>query len=173
MGNASPDMHHILDLQEKPLSQVPPRDAGRAKSSSLNPLFSIKVTARASPRARVVVVLAVGARPRGQASSFTWISRSTSAGLCQSRLRIAGERDQTVSVSLDQGKNLDQFPGLTAVGDGNDHILFGQHPEITIHPFGWVEEEGRCPCAGKRGGDLSATSPDFPMPMRTTLPCSE
>src|SRR3984885_11444864 len=50
-----------------------------AKSSSLNPRFSLKVTARASPSASIVVVEAVGARPSEQASCAIEQSSVTSA----------------------------------------------------------------------------------------------
>src|SRR5271155_1279617 len=50
-----------------------------AKSSSLNPRFSLSVTASASPRASIVVVEAVGASPSEQASSAIEQSRATSA----------------------------------------------------------------------------------------------
>ena len=50
-----------------------------AKSLSPNPLRTISVIARASPRASAAVVLAVGARFSGHASSSTRQSRVTSA----------------------------------------------------------------------------------------------
>src|SRR5882762_336255 len=50
-----------------------------AKSSSWNPRFSERATANASPRASMVVVEAVGARPREQASLSTEQSRATFA----------------------------------------------------------------------------------------------
>ena len=46
-----------------------------AKSSLLNPRISNKATAKASPIAKVAVVLAVGARSRVQASFSTDVSR--------------------------------------------------------------------------------------------------
>src|SRR5215467_5810584 len=50
-----------------------------AKSSSLNPRRSLNATASASPKANIVVVEAVGASPREQASCATEQSRATSA----------------------------------------------------------------------------------------------
>src|SRR5580704_10171233 len=50
-----------------------------AKSSSLNPRRSLNVTASASPKASIVVVEAVGASPKEQASCATEQSRATSA----------------------------------------------------------------------------------------------
>src|ERR1019366_7898054 len=49
-----------------------------AKSSSLNPRFSESATANASPRASMVVVEAVGASPREQASWEIEQSKATS-----------------------------------------------------------------------------------------------
>src|SRR3989304_2537482 len=59
------------------LPRLPP-GCGSAKSSSLKPLFSRRATARASPMDSAAAVDAVGARPRGHASSFTPISMITS-----------------------------------------------------------------------------------------------
>src|SRR5271170_4047986 len=50
-----------------------------AKSSSLNPRFSLSVTASASPKASIVVVEAVGANPSEHASSAIEQSKATSA----------------------------------------------------------------------------------------------
>ena len=50
-----------------------------AKSLLLNSLASSKATAIASPRASAAVVLVVGARSRGHASSDTPVSRLISA----------------------------------------------------------------------------------------------
>src|SRR5579864_1335346 len=49
-----------------------------AKSSSLNPRLSLRVTASASPNASIVVVEAVGASPSEQASCATEQSKATS-----------------------------------------------------------------------------------------------
>src|SRR5229473_1655003 len=62
------------------LPSAPPGWA-RAKSCSSKPRASSKATARASPSASAAVVLAVGARFRGQASCATPASRCTSASL--------------------------------------------------------------------------------------------
>ena len=48
-----------------------------AKSSLVNPRASSKAIANASPITKVAVVLAVGARPRGHASSVTCVFRLT------------------------------------------------------------------------------------------------
>ena len=64
-------------LYVKPLPSAPDGWKIR-KSSSEKPLFSSRHTARASPIARVAVVLAVGALFNGQASFSTEISRVTS-----------------------------------------------------------------------------------------------
>jgi len=49
-----------------------------AKSSCRKPFLTSSTIASASPRARAAVVLAVGARFNGHASSLTWQSRMTS-----------------------------------------------------------------------------------------------
>ena len=57
----------------------PPPGCRWAKSSWRNPFRASRVMARASPRARAAVVLAVGTRFRGHASARTPQSRATSA----------------------------------------------------------------------------------------------
>ena len=57
-----------------------------AKSSALKPRASSRAAARASPRANCTVVLAVGARFKGQASRSTLVSSTQSA--CLARLEV-------------------------------------------------------------------------------------
>ena len=59
-----------------------------AKSSAVNPLCSRSAIASASPMTRFAVVLAVGARSRGQASSGTPIFRCTSAAVANVELAL-------------------------------------------------------------------------------------
>ena len=73
-----------------------PPGCERAKSSSRKPRASSRATASASPRAKVAVVLAVGARLRGQASlataifKCTWAnSASEDSGLPVMEIRVA------------------------------------------------------------------------------------
>ena len=58
---------------------IGPPGCERAKSSTEKPRASSSAIASASPSASVAVVLAVGARPSGQASASTAASRCTSA----------------------------------------------------------------------------------------------
>ena len=66
----------------------------RAKSSSRKPLRTDTAIASASPRARLAVVDAVGARLSGQASRRTPRSRWTSAASASGECRVRGHRDQ-------------------------------------------------------------------------------
>src|SRR5215467_7985641 len=76
-GKASPEC--ISDSTRANCFPKLPPGCRLAKSSSLNPRFSERATASASPRASMVVVDAVGARPRLQASLATEQSSATSA----------------------------------------------------------------------------------------------
>src|SRR5260370_878075 len=76
-GSASPEC--ISDSTRANLFPSFPPGCKLAKSSSLNPRFSLSVTASASPNASIVVVEAVGARPSEQASLAIEQSSATSA----------------------------------------------------------------------------------------------
>ena len=76
-GTASPVCIR-LSTRARRLPSLPPGWRS-AKSSSLKPRFSARVTAKASPSANIVVVEAVGASPSEQASLAMEQSNETSA----------------------------------------------------------------------------------------------
>src|SRR5580692_9442766 len=76
-GSASPEC--INDSTRASRFPNFPPGCKLAKSSSLNPRRSLKVTASASPNASIAVVEAVGASPSAQASCAIEQSNATSA----------------------------------------------------------------------------------------------
>jgi hypothetical protein len=61
--------------------------------------------------------------------------------------------------AFDVGQQLDNFLGLAAIGNGDQHIVPPQHAKIAVNPFSRMEEKGRCPGARHRRGDLLADMP--------------
>ena len=74
-GSSSPVCIKCFTCNNKRLPKAP-AGCERAKSSEVNPRASNNATANASPKAKVAVVLDVGARPKGHAS---WILPNVSA----------------------------------------------------------------------------------------------
>ena len=54
--------------------------------------------------AKAAVVLVVGAKPSGQASSLTLTLSTTSPALAESRFGIAGDHDQLKTMKLEMGQ---------------------------------------------------------------------
>jgi len=73
--------------------------------------------ARASPRASEAVVLAVGTRFIGQASSLTWQSSATSAFQSEARAGIPGHGDELRPDAANELEHAQHFLGLAAVGE--------------------------------------------------------
>jgi hypothetical protein len=82
--------------------------------------------------ARRAVVLAVGASPRGQASVSTPTSMTLSLSLASVEF-VARERDdrQPVAGCWDQILS----SSVSAVGQGDENVVSGHNPEISMHGF--------------------------------------
>ena len=115
-GSCSPVRITSSTCSNRRRPEVPP-GCERAKSSSVKPRASSTATASASPIASVAVVLAVGARLCGQASSGTLTSSTDARRFAERRLRPAGHRDQRHAQALDDGQDRDQLGGFAGVRD--------------------------------------------------------
>src|ERR1044072_6853982 len=115
-----------------------------AKSSCWNPFALNSVIASASPRASAAVVLAVGTRVIGHASSETKQSSATTAACprvaLQSRV-VATTR--APARPLDAPEPPNNLLGLAAVGQRDNHAVRAQHAEIAVNRFGGMQEERR------------------------------
>ena len=132
-----------------------PPGCERAKSSAPKPRASSSATASASPSASAAVVLAVGARLSGQASSSTRASRCD-VGLARQRgIGVAGDGDQLAALALDQRHDGQQFVVLAGVGKRDQHVVARDHAQVAMHGFGGMHEIGRRAGAGHGGGDLA------------------
>ena len=61
--------------------------------------------------------------------------------LGQDRVGVAGHADQRSTHALDQGQDGNHFAGAATVGDGNDHILRGNHAHVAVAGFAGVDKE--------------------------------
>src|SRR6266545_605954 len=141
-----------------------------AKSSRRNPLTSSSVTARASPRASATVVLAVGARVSGQASSTTDASSATVAW------RPRGESASPVRAMIGTPRRLSW---LTSPNSSSEAPLFESTTATSSRPTmprsPWSESTGCRKVAGvpvevNVAAILRAISPDLPTPETMTRP---
>ena len=114
------------------------------------------VIASASPSASAAVVLAVGTRFIGHASSETRQSSATSAACASVDSQLPVMVISRAPSRLIVSSSRSSLVGLAAVRQRNDHVVGLDHAEIAVNRFGRVEEEGRRAGAGERGGDLPA-----------------
>ena len=141
-------------MQQQAPAQVPP-GCERAKSWRVKPRASSSATASASPIASVAVVLAVGARFSGQASSGTLTSSTTFAAPASVELRVAGHHDERHAEPLQMRHQHDELGRLAGVGDGEHDVGARDHAEIAVARLGGMQEEGGRAGAGERRGDLA------------------
>ena len=147
-----------------------PAGCERAKSSAVKPRASSNATASASPITSAAVVLAVGARPSGHASSETLTSTCTSArrasvepGLPVSAMsgtpwrRIVGTIISSSSVS----------PELDSAMTMSSGVIMPRSPWLASP--GCTKNDG-VPVEASVAAILRPMWPDLPMPDTTTRP---
>ena len=147
-----------------------PPGCSRAKSSRRNPLYSSRATANASPSASAAVVLVVGARSCGHASSRTHASSDTVHSFANAepvspvmpiertpRPCRCSSRASTSSDSPDLESRIATSPGPTM-----------PRSPCTLS-MGWRNVAG-VPVEVRVAAILRAMSPDFPTPVTMTRP---
>ena len=129
----------------------------RAKSSAVKPRASSSAMASASPIASVAVVLAVGARFSGQASSATLTSRCTAAS------RASVEAGLPVIAITGVSRRAQMRQQATAAPRSRRSWRCAittspraTMPEVAVAGLGGMQEEGGRAGARQRGGDLAA-----------------
>ena len=58
-------------------------------------------------------------------------------------------------------KDIQHFPGFPAVGQGQDHIVLGDHAQVPVDAFRRVQVEGRGAGAGQGSRNLAADDAGF------------
>ena len=110
----------------------------------------------ASPIASAAVVLAVGTRFSGHASSETWQSSATSAALRERRRGVAGNGDDVRADAADRFEQAQHFLRLAAVRDREQHVVRLNDAEIAVRRFRGMKEKCRRARAGQRCRDFAA-----------------
>ncbi len=72
--------------------------------------------------------------------------------------------DERKTDRADPRDQLIQFGRLAAVGDGDEHIAFGDDAQIAVHSLDGMEKDGRCARAREGGHDLAADEARFADP---------
>jgi hypothetical protein len=85
-------------------------------------------------------------------------------GAGQRRGEVAGKGDARHADGPDAVDDHVQFVGFTAVGDGDQHIVFCDDPQISVETLDGMEEEGLRPGAGQCRHHLSADQTRFADP---------
>ena len=75
---------------------------------------------------------------------------------CQGRRRIARECDQGHPQALDDGHDGEDFVGFPGVRQREHRVIARDHADVAVTRLAGMDEEGRGPGAGQRGGDLAA-----------------
>ena len=110
----------------------------------------------ASPMASAAVVLAVGTRFSGHASSETWQSSATSAACASVDAGFPVMAMMRAPMRRMASSSLRTLLRLAAVGDREQHVVGLNDAEVAVGRFGRVKEEGRRAGAGQRRRHLSA-----------------
>ncbi len=95
----------------------------------------------ASPMARAAVVLAVGTRFNGHASSETWQSIATSADCASVEAGLPGDSDDARANAPDRFEQAKHLLRLAAVRNGEQHIDRLDDAEIAVRRFRRVQEK--------------------------------
>jgi hypothetical protein len=143
--------HDVADMQQQLAAQRPARMRTR-EILAVKPRASSSATASASPMASTAVVLAVGARFSGQASSAT-ADVDVHVGLARQRGFPAGHRDHRNAEALISGG----APAVRASRrnwTGQHHVAARDHAEVAVAGLGRMHEERRRAGAGQRRRDL-------------------
>jgi hypothetical protein len=140
-GTAIAGVHQRFDLHQ-PLAET---SAGmQAREVFLAEAFlRERAMARASPSARVAVVLAVGARFIGHASSATWQLRVTSDACPRVDSVCPVSEMSFAPIRRIASSRPDQLFGLAAVRQRNNDVVLLDHAEVAVHRFGGVKKDRR------------------------------
>ena len=140
-------MHQALDAHQ-PLAELAARMQAARSPPARKPFSTSSVIASASPIASAAVVLAVGTRFIGHASSVTLQSSATSAACASVERGVAGDRDQLRAEPADGLEQAQDLVGLAAVRQRDDDVVGLDDAEIAVDRFGRVQEERRpCRCS--------------------------
>ncbi len=83
------------------------------------------------------------------------------ACLGEGRGAAAADGDEGGLEALERGQKMEEFFGLAAVGESDDDVACGEHAEIAVDGFGWVEEVGGRAGGTQGGGDLAGDDAAF------------
>ena len=113
------------------------------KSRAVKPLLSSSAMARQSPSASCMMVEVVGASPCGQASLLCGSASTTSAALASVLSARRGDGDQRHGESARIGHEVAELDRLAGPGEGDDHVVAGDHAEVAVAGLARMHEEGR------------------------------
>jgi hypothetical protein len=74
---------------------------------------------------------------------------------------IAGQADELGAAPLDEGDDAGDFRALAGVGQGDHHVVAGDHAQVAMACLGGMHEEGGGTGTGQGGGDLAADVAGF------------
>ncbi|MNT31792.1 hypothetical protein D3C72_1676420 [compost metagenome] len=70
-------------------------------------------------------------------------------------LRVAGDRHQAGAHAAHHGEDGQQFLARARIGDGDEHVVAGDHAQVAVDGLGGMHEEGGRAGGGQRRGDLA------------------
>ena len=163
-GHGLAGVHEVLHLDEGASIRASPPDAGRRSPRGAARAARAAAMASASPMARAAVVLEVGARFMGQASSRTPTSSTTSACRASEEAALPVRSTSGTPEPLHRGQHRQQLVGLARVGQRHDHVVPRHHAHVAVHAL-------------RRGGGSRPACPCSPWwpppcaPRGRTCPC--
>jgi hypothetical protein len=74
---------------------------------------------------------------------------------CQGGSRVAGHGNELRTPTLDDRHDGEQLRTFAGIGQGDQHVMVGDHAEIAVAGLAGMDEEGRGAGAGHGRGDLA------------------
>ena len=160
----------ITSLTNKRRRPRVPAGWERAKSSSVKPRALSRATASASPIANAAVVLAVGARFKGQASAGTPMSRCTVAMRASADCEFPVKAIKGTPNRLMTGRMVRislVSPEFDSASTASSRVIMPTSPWLASP--GWTKNEG-VPVLARVAAIFPPIWPDLPMPITTMRP---
>ena len=160
-GTARAGPHDVAHFQEQGAARWRRRDGGGRNRVPLKPRAWSTAIARASPITSMAVVLAVGARLKGQASFGTQD--------VEDDVTVAGEVDLGTPVMVmiftekrfARGQQIEEFLRFAGITERDDEGAVIDDAEVAVEIVHAVEGDAGRTDAGKGGGDLVADVAGF------------
>ena len=155
-----PFVHHIVhSKQQLPSQAAPGMEDGKFFRSEMP--GAEQFHGQCVPKGQGRRGAAGGSQAQGAGFPFDAHVQDDIGIFGQGGFRIPHHGDDPGPDPPDGRQDVQDFAGFPAVGQGQDHIVLGDHAQIPVDAFRRMEEEGGSAGAGQSGGDFPADDAGF------------